>query len=103
VSIGESELPAPEWADAEDQPGIAYVRTYEVNLGPAASGASSMEAIIRHVRAFGPLVRLELDLVDGGSTVEAHIPRTQFNSLALSKGHRVYLSPANVRVFAQPS
>jgi sulfate transport system ATP-binding protein len=103
VSIGESEHEAPEWSDAQDQAGIAYVRTYDVELGPAPSGASSMEAVIRHVRAFGPMVRLELDLVDGGRTVEADVPRAQYSSLALSKGQRVYVSPAKVRVFAQPS
>jgi sulfate transport system ATP-binding protein len=103
VSIGESEHEAPEWSDAQNQAGIAYVRTYDVELGPAPSGASSMEAVIRHVRAFGPMVRLELDLVDGGRTVEADVPRAQYSSLALSKGQRVYVSPAKVRVFAQPS
>jgi sulfate/thiosulfate transport system ATP-binding protein len=103
VNIGESELDAPEWADAEDQAGVAYVRTYDVQLGPSRSGASSLEAVVRHVRAFGPVVRLELDLIEGGRTIEAHVARDRFDSLALSKGQRVYVSPTNVRVFAQPS
>jgi sulfate transport system ATP-binding protein len=100
VDIGEGQLDAPEWADARDQDGIAYVRTYDVELAPVRSGASSLEATIRHVRAFGPIVRLELDLVEGGRTIEAHIPRSRFESLALSRGQRVYVSPTNVRVFA---
>jgi sulfate transport system ATP-binding protein len=100
VNIGESELAAPEWADAQDQAGIAYVRTYDVELGPSASGASSLEAIIRHVRSFGPMVRLELDLVEGGRTIEAHIPRARFDQQAFAKGQRVYVTPNNVRVFA---
>jgi ABC-type sulfate/molybdate transport systems ATPase subunit len=58
---------------------------------------------VRHIRAFGPVVRLELDLVDGGKTIEAHLPRGRFNSLALTKGQRVYVSPTNVRVFAESS
>ena len=33
VNIGDSELEAPEWADARDQAGVAYVRTYDVELG----------------------------------------------------------------------
>jgi sulfate/thiosulfate transport system ATP-binding protein len=103
VNIGQGELAAPEWADACDQAGVAYVRTYDVELAPSPSGASSMEAVIRHVRAFGPVVRLELDLVDGGRTIEAHIARDRFDGLALAKGRRVYISPTNVRVFAQPS
>ena len=103
VNIGESELDAPEWADAQDQAGVAYVRTYDVDLGPSPSGTSSMEALVRHIRAFGPVVRLELDLVEGGRTIDAHIPRDRFDELALTKGQRVYVSPTNVRVFAEPS
>src|SRR6185437_504695 len=57
VSIGGSELAAPEWPDARDQAGVAYVRTYDVEVAPAPSGASSLEAVVRHVRAFGPVVR----------------------------------------------
>ncbi len=103
VNIGQSELEAPEWAHAQDQAGVAYVRTYDVELGPSPSGASSLEAVVRHVRAFGPFVRLELDLVEGGRTIEAQVPRARFDGLALSKGQRVYVSPTNVKVFAEPS
>ena len=102
VTIGGSHLDAPGWADAEDQAGVAYVRTYEVDLAPSSAGASSLEAVVRHVRAFGPAVRVELDLVDGGRTIEAHVPRERFDALMLAKGQRVYVSPTNVRVFAQP-
>jgi sulfate transport system ATP-binding protein len=101
--VGDSELEAPEWAEARDQAGIAYVRTYDVELTPSSSGKSSIEAIVRHVRAFGPVVRLELDRTDDGSSVEAHIPRAQYERLALSKGQRVFVSPTSVRVFARPS
>jgi sulfate/thiosulfate transport system ATP-binding protein len=103
VSIGAGELEAPEWAEATDQDGIAYVRTYDVELAPTPSGSTSLQAVVRHVRAFGPIVRLELDLVEGGRTIEAHIPRSRFANLSLTRGQRVYVSPTNVRVFAQPT
>jgi len=103
VSIGENELDAPEWAHARDQAGVAYVRTYDVELGTTPSGPSSLEAVICHVRAFGPVVRVELDLVEGGKMIEAHVPRSRFDSLTLAKGQKLYVSPTNVRVFAQPS
>jgi len=102
VNIGQSEFEVPEWADATDQAGVAYVRTYDVELGPSPSGASSLEAVVRHVRAFGPFVRLELDLAGAGGMVEAHIPRARFEALALAKSQRVYVSPTNVKVFAEP-
>src|ERR671912_1544418 len=82
---GEGQLEAPEWADSPDQAGIAYVRPYDVELAPSPIGTSSLEAVVRHVRAFGPMVRLELDLVEGGRTIEAHIPRARFEALALGK------------------
>jgi sulfate transport system ATP-binding protein len=102
VNIGHGELDAPEWAEARDQAGVAYVRTYDVELAPSPSGAASLEAVVRHVRAFGPIVRVELDLADGGRTIEAHVPRDRFESLALTRGQRVYVSPTHVRVFADP-
>jgi hypothetical protein len=49
------------------------------------------------------VVRLELDLVEGGGTIEAHVARERFDAEALAKGRRVYVSPTNVRVFAEPS
>jgi len=103
VNIGENELEAPEWAHASDQAGVAYGRTYDVERGAFPSGPSSLAAVVRHIRAFGPMVRLELDLVDGGKTIEAHIPRARFESLGLGRGERVFVSPTSVRVFAQPT
>jgi sulfate/thiosulfate transport system ATP-binding protein len=101
VSIGEGELEAPGWADAQDQAGVAYVRTYDIQLHPLPAGNGSLEGIVRHVRAFGPVVRIEVDLADGGRTIEAHLPRDQFDRQPVGRGERVYVSPTNVRVFAK--
>jgi sulfate/thiosulfate transport system ATP-binding protein len=101
VSIGEGELEAPGWADARDQAGVAYVRTYDVQLHPSPTVNGSLEGVVRHVRAFGPVVRIEVDLAEGGRTIEAHLPRDQFDRLSLAKGQRIYVSPTNVRVFAR--
>ena len=103
VQVGTSELEAPEWAEARDQAGVAYVRTYDVELTPSASGRSSIEAVVRHIRAFGPVVRLELDRTEDGTSIEAHIARGQHEQLGLTKGQRVFVSPTSVRVFARPS
>jgi ABC-type sulfate/molybdate transport systems ATPase subunit len=99
VRIGESELDAPEWTEAQDQAGIAYVRTYDVQLHPAPSESGSLAAIVRHVRAFGPVIRVELDLVEDGRTIEAHLPRGQFDRAPVMKGQRLYVSPTHARVF----
>ena len=101
VMVGTSELEAPpEFADARDQDAVAYVRTYDVELTPSSNGRSSIEATVRHIRAFGPVVRLELDRADDGSSIEAHLPRAQYEQLGVTKGQRVFVSPTSVRVFA---
>jgi sulfate transport system ATP-binding protein len=100
VRIGESELDAPEWAEARDQDGVAYVRTYDVQLHPSPPAHGSLEAIVRHVRAFGPVIRIELDLVKDGRRIEAHLSRSQYDDLPVTKGQFVYVAPTNMRVFA---
>ncbi|HJR16069.1 MAG TPA: sulfate ABC transporter ATP-binding protein [Gemmatimonadales bacterium] len=101
VQIGENQLEAPEWSEAPDQAAVAYVRTYDIELTPSSSGLSSMEAIVRHVRAFGPVVRLELSRVADGTIIEAHVARAHVEKLGIVKGQRVFVSPTSVRVFAQ--
>jgi sulfate transport system ATP-binding protein len=103
VAFGPGELEAPEWANARDQEGVAYVRTYDLELGPAPARSSSLEAVVRHVRAFGPVVRVELDLVEGGKSVEVHLSRERFDPATMVKGSRVFVSPTNARVFARPA
>jgi sulfate transport system ATP-binding protein len=100
VTIGTGELEAPEWADATDQAGVAYVRTHDIELRATPESSSSLEAVVRYARPFGPFVRLELTLVEGGGAIEAHISRARFEALALAKGQRVYVSARKVQVFA---
>lgn len=78
---------------------VAYVRTYEVDLGREAGESQSVETVLRHARRFGPMVRIELDRVDDGQVIEAEIPRDRFEALALSKGERLFVKPRSSRVF----
>jgi sulfate/thiosulfate transport system ATP-binding protein len=99
VTIGDSELDAPEWTEARDQVGIAYVRTHDVQLHPSPLATGSLEAVVRHVRTFGPVIRVELELAEDGRTIEAHVPRGHFDRAPVRKGQRMYVSPTHVRVF----
>jgi sulfate transport system ATP-binding protein len=99
VRLGDSELEAPEWSEARDAPAVAYVRTSEVDLVQTSNGGAAMEAVVRHIRSFGPLVRLALDRTADGQVIEAELPRRRYEELGLRKGDRVFVSPRNVRVF----
>jgi sulfate transport system ATP-binding protein len=90
-----------------DQPAVAYVRTHEMELAPIGDGDGeeadeSVSAIVRHVRARGPVVRLELERETDGLPIEAEVTRRRFETLALQKGDRVSVRARRARVFPEP-
>ncbi|MGH7499922.1 MAG: sulfate/molybdate ABC transporter ATP-binding protein [Gemmatimonadales bacterium] len=101
VHIGDHEVDAPEHREAEDGAAVAYVRTYEVDLAPAANGSPAIGAVVRHVRRTGSVVRLELDQEEDGKVIEAELPRARFDELGIGKGDRVFVSPRRARVFLE--
>jgi sulfate transport system ATP-binding protein len=98
LQIGGQRLDAAEAGEAEG-PAVAYVRTHEIQLEQTRHGETEIEAVVRHFRAFGSLVRVDLDPVNGGDMIEAEIPRDRFDTLKLEKGSRVFVKPKRIRVF----
>jgi sulfate transport system ATP-binding protein len=78
---------------------VAYVRAYDVELARTPNGRPAIETRLRHVRRFGPMVRLELDRVEDGSVIEAEVPREKFEALGLSPGDLVFVKPKAARLF----
>jgi len=99
AEVAGTEWEAPEWAGGHDREALAYVRTYDVELARQPNGTPAIETVLRHVRRFGPMVRLELDRADDGQVIEAEIPRAHFEELALVAGERVYVKPRSARLF----
>jgi sulfate transport system ATP-binding protein len=99
VSIGGSQLDIPDLTAASDGNALAYVRTHEIELSGSSAGEHSILAVVRHLRAFGPIVRLELDRAGDGQVIEAEVPRARVEELGLCLGSTVYLAPRNPRVF----
>jgi sulfate/thiosulfate transport system ATP-binding protein len=98
LQVGGHRLETEEGSEAEG-PAVAYVRTHEIQLEPTRQGEAEIEAVVRHFRAFGSLVRVDLDPVSGGDLIEAEIPRERFEALKLEKGSRVFVKPKRIRVF----
>jgi sulfate transport system ATP-binding protein len=62
---------------------------------------SAIQATVRHIYGVGPIVKLELQRGDTGVLLEAELGRRQFAELDLKQGDVVYVSPRNLRVFAE--
>jgi sulfate transport system ATP-binding protein len=99
AEIAGQEWEAPEWAKGADRETVAYVRAYDVELARTPNGRPAIETRLRHVRRFGPMVRLELDRVEDGSVIEAEVPREKFEALGLSPGDLVFVKPKAARLF----
>lgn len=53
--IGDIELDAPEHAEAEQQPAVAYVRPHDIEIERASNGETALPVRIVHVLAVGPV------------------------------------------------
>ena len=83
-----------------------YIRAWAVRFEREQNKVQwpGMAALLgRATEDSSPVVRLELDRTEDGSSIEAHIPRVQHEQLGLSRGQRVFVLPTSVRVFARPS
>ena len=99
AEVAGQEVAVPDWAAGAERDAVAYVRTYEVELAKAPNGSPAIETVLRHVRRFGPMVRLELDRVEDGQVIEAEVPRARFEELGVGRGERVYVKPRSARLF----
>jgi sulfate transport system ATP-binding protein len=99
--IGGNEIEVDDLAGADDAPCVAFGRTYEIDLAVTRQDDAALEAVVRHARLHGPVVRVELARPDG-ERIEAQIPRARWAELSLARGSRVYVRPRNLRVFLTP-
>jgi sulfate transport system ATP-binding protein len=85
---------------APDSPVVGYVRPHDVEIVREQNGGDSVAAIIRHVQAVGPIIRVELTRADTGATVAAELTRELFKGEKFRIGDEVYIRPRKMQVFA---
>ncbi len=99
--IGTLEVELPENVSGEDGPAMGYARPYEMNITRESKDPSAIRATLLHVFGVGPIVKLELQCSGTGALLEAELVRRQFAELDLKPGDVVFVSPRNLRVFAE--
>jgi sulfate/thiosulfate transport system ATP-binding protein len=97
--LGPLAVEAPEHAEAQDEPATAYVRPYDIDVQRHRNGGTTIEAVVRHVNAVGPVVRLELERNDTGDRIDAELTRERYQELALQTGEHVHVKPKKLQVF----
>ncbi|MCC6916802.1 sulfate ABC transporter ATP-binding protein [Nitrosomonas sp.] len=99
--IGDLEVDAPEYPEAEDLNAIAYVRPHDIEVNRTLNGEPALAARIVHILAIGPIVRLELAGQDNQSAdnIYAEISKARFRELRLAKGDQVFIKPRRLDLF----
>jgi sulfate transport system ATP-binding protein len=80
----------------------AYVRPHELEVAAHSENArGAVVATIRYIGSAGPVVRLELQREDSGSSLDAEISRERYRELGLRVGDKVDVTARNLRVFGK--
>ncbi len=77
----------------------AYVRPHEIELFRERRSEQSVPIVVSHVRAIGPIVRLELKRADTGDLLEAELTKERYREIGLAVGEAGFVDPRNLRFF----
>jgi len=80
---------------------LSYVRTHDLAVERQPLDHTSIEAMVLHIHAIGPVVRVTLALAGSRETLEAELTRDVFQNLGLQKNERIFVRPRHVRVFKE--
>ncbi len=92
-------IPLSDGDSGADQGKVGYVRPHDLDIERHRNGAPTVEAVVRHVSAVGPVVRIDLERTDTGDTLAAELSRERFGELNLSAGESVHVKPRRMQVY----
>lgn len=99
--IGEIEVDAPEHAEAEELPAVAYVRPHDIHVDRVIHDGGALAAHVFHILSVGPVVRLELTRDDSAEQelIQVEITKERFRELQLVQGDQVFIKPSRFDLF----
>ncbi|MBX6377444.1 MAG: sulfate ABC transporter ATP-binding protein [Clostridia bacterium] len=99
VVLGDDEGEPGRRRDADEKPAFVYVRPHDVAVERSRNGNGALPAVVRRLRALGPVVRLDLERADSGDRVEVVLSRERQRELGLEVGDEVFIWPRSYRCF----
>jgi sulfate/thiosulfate transport system ATP-binding protein len=90
---------APEHAGTPTQPARVFIRPHELDVDVTRNGHPALQAVVTRIHSAGPNVRLELT-AESGERLCAELTQDRYRSLHISAGSTVYVTPRDVKVFA---
>lgn len=98
-ALGSAQIEAPEHIHVTDTEAVGYVRPHHLAIEREKKSDDYIPAKVTYTHAVGPVVYIEMKLLDSSSFVEAEISKAEFKELKLQIGEKVFVRPKEVRVF----
>jgi sulfate/thiosulfate transport system ATP-binding protein len=92
-------IDSPEHAGTPTRAARVFVRPHELDVEMRRNGHPALQAKVMRIHSAGPNVRLEL-VAESGEHLCAELTQERYRSLHLSSGDTVYVTPREVKVFA---
>jgi sulfate/thiosulfate transport system ATP-binding protein len=92
-------LESPEHADAPSQSASVFIRPHQLDVDVTRNGHPALAAVVTRIHSAGPNVRLELT-AESGERLHAELSQERYRSLGIVNGSTVYVTPREVKVFA---
>lgn len=91
---------SPEHVGTPSQAARVFIRPHELDVALTRNGHPAFEAKVTRIHSAGPNVRLEL-LAESGERLCAELTQERYRALKISAGATVYVTPRDVKVFAE--
>ena len=100
---GQAPRPRPDGAAAasegENLAGLTLVRPHDVILSRDGSNRDAIPALVKHVGLAGPVVRVELERLGQGDSIEAELTLERGKVLGLKPGDTVFVTSRQAHSF----
>jgi sulfate transport system ATP-binding protein len=92
-------LESPEHAGTPTQSARVFIRPHQLDIDVTRNGHPALQAVVTRIHSAGPNVRLELT-AESGERLHAELSQARYRSLKIVNGSTVYVTPREVKVFA---
>ncbi len=90
---------SPEHAGSPIREASVFIRPHELDVDVTRNGHPALQATVTRIHSAGPNVRLEL-VAESGEPLCAELSQERYRSLKIVNGGTVYVTPRDVKVFA---
>jgi sulfate transport system ATP-binding protein len=92
-------MESPEHAGTPTQSARVFIRPHQLDVDVTRNGHPALQAVVTRIHSAGPNVRLELT-AESGERLHAELSQERYRSLNIANGSTVYVTPREVKVFA---